>query len=136
MTSDGRCGSTAHRLDAARRGLVRVHKALIDMERLRYERAHGRIENAGVLLRLAIEDPAFAWVRPLSALIIRMDAVLADSDSAAPAEVAVLIEQARRLLRPDPEGSEFSSRYDEAMQASPDVVIAHGAALALLESVH
>jgi hypothetical protein len=124
------------RLEAARRGLVRVHKTLIDVERVRYERQHGRIDSAGRLLQLVINDPAFAWVRPLSALIVRMDALLADDDSVTAGEVEALIDHARRLLRPDPDGPEFAQSYDRAIQASPDVVLAHGAALALLESVH
>lgn len=124
------------RLDAARRGLVGVHKALIDDERVRYERAHGRVESAGTLLQLVIEDPAFAWVRPLSSLIVRMDAALADGQATTAEDVDALIDQARRLLRPDAQGPDFARQYDEAMQRSPDVVIAHGSALALLESVH
>jgi len=124
------------RLDAARRGLVQLHKALIDVERVRYERAHGRIESAGRLLHLVINDAAFAWVRPLSALIVRMDAHLAGDEPIGAAEVDALIDHARRLLRPDPEGAEFAQAYDRAIQASPDVVLAHGAALAMLESVH
>jgi hypothetical protein len=124
------------RLEAARRGLVRVHKTLIDVERVRYERQHGRIDSAGRLLQLVINDPAFAWVRPLSALIVRMDALLADDDSVTAGEVEALIDHARRLLRPDPDGPEFAQSYDRSIQASPDVVLAHGAALALLESVH
>ena len=124
------------RLDAARRGLVRVHKALIDVERVRYERAHGRIENPARLLQLVIHDPGFAWVRPLSSLIVRMDALLADADELNATDVEALIEHTRRLLRPDPEGPEFARSYDRAIQEAPDVVLAHGAALALLESVH
>lgn len=124
------------RLDSARKGLVRVHKTLIDLERVRYEKVHGRVENTGRLLQLLLEDPAFGWVRPLSSLIVRMDAVLADEAALQPAEVAPLVDEARRYLRPDPEGAEFARRYDQAIQESPDVVLAHGAALALLESVH
>jgi hypothetical protein len=127
-------------LDAARRGLMGVHKALIDVERVRYERVHGRVVHAGALLTLVIDDPSFAWVRPLSSLIVRMDALLAgggaaEADAYGP-EAAALIDQARQLLRPDAEGSEFARQYEQAMQASPDVVLAHGAALALLEPVH
>jgi hypothetical protein len=65
-----------------------------------------------------------------------MDALLADDDSVTAGEVEALIDHARRLLRPDPDGPEFAQSYDRAIQASPDVVLAHGAALALLESVH
>lgn len=124
------------RLDAARRGLVGVHKALIELERVRYERAHGRIETAGQLLQLVINDATFAWVRPLSSLIVRMDAVLAEDGDLSAGDVDALIDHARRQLRPDPEGPEFARLYDRAIQESPDVVLAHGAALTLLESVH
>lgn len=124
------------RVDGARRGLVRVHKALIDAEQVRYERTHGRVDSAGRLLQLVINDPTFAWVRPLSSLIVRMDALLADAGELQAVDVDALIEHARRLLRPDPDGSEFARFYDRALQESPDVVLAHGAALTLLESVH
>lgn len=124
------------RVDAARRGLVGVHKALIDAERIRYERVHGRVDSAGQFLQLVIADPAFAWVRPLSALIVRMDAALADPEPVAASDVDLLLEHARSLLRPDAEGEEFARLYHRAIQESPDVVLAHGAALALLEAVH
>ncbi len=124
------------RVAAARRGLMQVHKSLIDVERIRYERTHGRIDGSGQLLQLVINDPAFEWVRPLSALIARMDAMLADAESLAAADVEGLLEEARRLLRPDAEGDEFAQLYARAIQESPDVVLAHGAALTLLEAVH
>lgn len=124
------------RIEAARRGLMQVHRAIIDAERLRYERVHGRVDGAGRLLQLVINDPAFAWVRPLSSLIVRMDTLLAEEGTLDSDEVDALIEQARRHLRPDAAGSEFARLYDRAIQESPDVVLAHGAALSLLESVH
>lgn len=124
------------RLDAARRGLVGLHKALIDAERIRYERSHGRIDSSGAFLRLVIDDPAFVWVRPLSALIVRMDALLAAEEPPAVTDVDGLLDEARALLRPDSEGDEFARLYDRAIQESPDVVVAHGAALARLEAVH
>lgn len=123
------------RLESARRGLAGVHKALIDVERIRYERSHGRVDSPGQYLQLVIADPAFAWVRPLSALMVRLDA-MSGADEVAATDVEAIVEEARRLLRPDPEGGEFAQRYDRAIQESPDVVLAHGAALALLEAVH
>src|SRR5690606_9579306 len=50
------------RVAAARRGLMQVQKSLIDVERIRYERTHGRIDGSGQLLQLVINDPAFEWV--------------------------------------------------------------------------
>src|SRR5829696_4759008 len=53
------------RLRAIRVALLPLHKTLVDAERSRYERAHGRIESAQRALRLLIEDPWFAWIQPL-----------------------------------------------------------------------
>src|SRR4051812_41675850 len=61
------------RFDRVHQGLIVVHKQLLDHERIRYERQHGRIPSAGEFLRLAIEDPWFAWFRPLTALITQID---------------------------------------------------------------
>ena len=49
-------------LDDAHAGLIRVHKALIDHERDRYELAKGRIPGAGEFLQILIHDPWFALV--------------------------------------------------------------------------
>lgn len=124
------------RLESARRGLAGVHKALIDVERIRYERTHGRVDSPGQYLQLVIADPAFAWVRPVSSLMLRLDAMLGEAETLSAPEVEAIVEDARRLLRPDPDGDEFARLYDRAIQESPDVVLAHGAALALLEAVH
>src|SRR4029434_1345099 len=62
---------------ALRTALLTLHKAVLDAERLRYERAHGPIENPGQALRLVMEDPWFTWLQPLAELIIQADERLA-----------------------------------------------------------
>ena len=54
-------------LDDVRVGLLRIHKALLDDARIRYEREQGRIEGSGALLQLVLNDPWFAWLHPLEA---------------------------------------------------------------------
>src|SRR5258706_12368031 len=56
-----------------RHSILELHKALLDAQRIRYEREHGRIQSAGELLGLVLEHPTFAWLRQLSALIARLD---------------------------------------------------------------
>src|SRR5690349_1128524 len=56
------------RLDLAHGGLLRVHKALLDHERVRYERERGRVGGPGEFLQIVINDPWFAWLRPVSEL--------------------------------------------------------------------
>ena len=63
------------RLTAVRHGLLELHKALLDAERERYERTHGKV-TAGKMLQLAFQDPQFAWLRSMSELIVRIDELL------------------------------------------------------------
>jgi len=114
-------------LEDVRRALLRVHKALLEDARIRYEREQGRIEGSGALLRLVLNDPWFDWLHPLSELVVQMDELLAADDPKANDGFA-LLGQARALLRPDAAGDGFQRRYHRAIQDAPDVLIAHVAA--------
>ena len=107
--------SVRQQLDEVRRGLLRVHKALLDDARIRYEREQGRIEGSGALLRLVLNDPWFAWLHPLSGLVVQIDELLA-SDEPTTADGEALLNQARALLRPDATGEGFQRRYHRAIQ--------------------
>ncbi len=114
-------------LEDVRRVLLRVHKALLDDARIRYERESGRIEGSGVFLRLVLTDPWFDWLHPLSGLVVQIDELLAAEEAKA-ADGEALLAQARALLRPDAAGDGFQRRYHRAVQDAPDVLIAHVAA--------
>jgi hypothetical protein len=111
-------------LEDVRRGLLRVHKALLEDARIRYEREQGRIEGSGALLRLVLNDPWFAWLHPLSGLVVQIDELLA-ADEPTRADGEDLLNQARSLMRPDANGEGFAKRYHRAIQDVPDVLIAH-----------
>lgn len=111
-------------LDDVRRGLLRVHKALLEDARIRYEREQGRIEGSNALLQLVLNDPWFAWLQPLSGLVVQIDELLA-ADAPTVSDGEALLEQARMLLRPDENGEGFQRRYHRAIQDVPDVLIAH-----------
>ena len=51
-----------------RQALLRLHKTLLDWERTAYDRVHGRT-TGHPLLQAILNDPQFAWLRPLSELI-------------------------------------------------------------------
>jgi hypothetical protein len=61
--------TTIAKLDTLRHALLRLHKTLLDAQRVRYEREHGRVESTGELLDLVLRDASFEWLRVLSALI-------------------------------------------------------------------
>ena len=111
-------------LEDVRRGLLRVHKALLDDARIRFEREQGRIEGSNALLQLVLNDPWFAWLHPLSGLVVQIDELLA-ADAPTTGEGDALVAQARMLLRPEENGEGFQRRYHRAIQDVPDVLIAH-----------
>jgi hypothetical protein len=117
------------RLDAARDALLSVHKALLDYERARYERTMGPIESAGRLLQLVIHDPWFAWLHPMTELVVQIDELVTAKEPVTPGAAEALLEQAKQMFQPADEGDEFQDHYHEAMQQAPAVVLAHAEAL-------
>jgi hypothetical protein len=124
-------------LATIRNSLLALHKILLELERVRYERANGRVNDMFQLLNLTINDPAFAWLRPLSALIVQIDEKLDDKDEPMTSgEAAAVRKEIRELLTPSQVGSDFQRNYHWALQESPDVVISHRSVLQLLTTKH
>ncbi|MGH7231977.1 MAG: hypothetical protein ACREJU_11560 [Nitrospiraceae bacterium] len=113
------------RLRDLRQGLLRLHKTLLESERVSFERFRGRVASSGEFLQLVITDPWFAWLHPLSELLVQIDEALEANDPLTLGDVQDLISQARKLLTPSEEGDGFEKRYYEALQREPDVVLAH-----------
>ena len=111
-------------LDRLRDALLRLHKTLLDAQRVRYEREHGRIESRGELLELVLEHPSFEWLRVLSALMARLDELDALDDKDVSEDVLGVINKLRTLVRF--EGNEgFTAPYREIIEAVPDALVAH-----------
>ena len=118
---------TRGQLTMARSDLLRVHRALLNVERTRYEKVHGRIANNGLFLQLVIGDPWFDWLRPMGQMVLLIDERMEDKD--APLEVAeakALLARARELLRADAAGDAFQRLYFQALQLSADLAVLHG----------
>jgi hypothetical protein len=116
--------------------LLRLHKALLDDERVSYERVHGRIPSNGAFLQLALNDAWFAWLRPLSQSIAKLDELSESDDAASREAIPALLVSVQTLLIPMEEGEGFSRQYHDALQRSPDVVLAHAAVrTALMQSM-
>lgn len=125
-------GNERERLERARSSLLLLHAALLQEERIRYERERGRIEGSGALLQLVIHDPWFAWLHPISEVITQIDELLDETEPAAPSLGATLLAQVRDLLRPDATGDAFRRRYYELVQDAPAVALAHAEARKVL----
>lgn len=112
--------------------LVRLHKALLDDERVAYERVHGRIPANGTFLQLVLNDAWFAWLRPLSQFMAKLDELSEEDEPSTGEDISAVIASVRTLLTPTAEGEGFGRQYYEALQRSPDVVLEHAAVRALL----
>ena len=119
------------RLLDLRTRLVELHKLLLDDQRRAYEAAHGRTVSSGELFQLVVHHEEFAWLRALSGLISEIDAAL-DEAGDVPAAVRdrTFREQTRGLLRSSGDGP-FETNYRDALQRSPDAVMAHAAVIKL-----
>jgi len=135
MGEDGLSEKTRDELKNLRHGMLRLHKLLLDTERIGFERARGKISNSYEFLQLALKDPWFDWLHRLSELIVEVDEALdtLNSDKAASEEDGkALIDRIRQLLSPSESGSEFQKNYFLALQQSPDVVLLHSELMKLL----
>lgn len=119
-------------LDQLRRALLRLHKALLDDERVSYERVYGRISTNGEFLQLVLGHAWFAWLRPLSQLVAQLDELGEIEDASTPAEITAMMASVRTLITPTEEGDGFGRHYYDALQRAPDVGLAHAAVRALL----
>jgi hypothetical protein len=107
-----------------RKSLLHLHKILLDWERSAYERIHGRVSSSE-LLKAIVEDPQFAWLRPISSLIVRIDETVDAEPQEGGVDVEALVARAREVTAADEAGAPNAQRYHTALQEHPDAVFAH-----------
>ena len=123
--------ATRQQLQDLRNALLHLHKSLVDSERVSYEQTVGAIPSPNHFLKLLTTDPWFAWLQPLSQLIVTMDETLESKDPVKDADAHALIKQSKLLLVASEEGEGFARHYFDALQRDPDVVMAHADAARL-----
>ena len=108
--------------------LLRLHKILIESERAVYEKSVEPIRSPNHFFQLLTNDPWFAWLRPISQLIVAIDETLDDKETLTQASVDAVMHQSVFLVIPAENGGEFGQRYVAALQRDPRVVLAHAQA--------
>jgi hypothetical protein len=123
-----------------RHSVLDLHKVLLDAQRIRYEREHGRIATSGEFLGLVLEHPAFAWLRTLSALIARIDEWI-EEQAEAPGKpekpgdgLSELVGALRSLIAREGGHATFSAPYWAMVNDEPAVLVEHVKLWRLLES--
>jgi hypothetical protein len=113
------------RLQELRDALLDLHKTLLDSERAVYETKVGPIKSPHHFFQLVSSDSWFAWLRPISQLIVAMDEALDADEPLTGDSVDMLMNESVFLLLPAERGGEFGERYMAALQRDPHVVLAH-----------
>ena len=124
------------RLSAVRNALLNLHKALVDAERLTYEKTFGGIKSRNHFLQLLTRDPWFAWLHPLSQLIVSMDEALDEKERLTAEAVEALVKESSVLLVASEGGEGFSRHYFDALQNDPTVVMAHADMTKVVKSLN
>jgi len=121
------------RLEKVRHALLALHKALVDSERASYEQTMGVIQSPNHFLQLLTRDPWFAWLQPISHLIVSMDEALDMKEPPGAAAIEALLKETKVLLVPSESGEGFSRHYFDALQRDPNVILAHREVTKLFE---
>ena len=116
-----------------RQALMKLHKVLLDWERRGYERIHGR-QSSHDMLQVLLSDSQFAWLRPISQLIVRIDELLSEPTPPMRNDVDAIVAAVRTLTSPNESGNIYERRYDMALQQLPDAVVAHGDVRGLIKT--
>ena len=118
-------------LSELRLRLLRLHKLLLEVERIAYEQVQGSVSK-GKLLQLVISDDQFAWLHRLSQLIVQIDELQQADEPITVETFETFLADVRALLTPSESGDDFATKYDAALQQNPDVVLAHADVVTLL----
>ena len=102
--------------------LMPMHRALIDAAKEEYAAAVGPIGGPNHLLQLLQENEFFAWLRPMTSLIVDIDS-LSRTDFER-ADVDALVARVERLFGNGADAA-FSARYLPMLQREIDVAAGH-----------
>ena len=118
---------TPTQLRTLRDHLLTIHKALLDAERGKYEKAYGPMRSPGEMLQLVLSNEHFAWLRSYSGLIVRIDEWLA-ADDVPEGEAEAFWDEAIVLTTPAATADESAAgRYRLFLDEVPKVATEHAA---------
>jgi hypothetical protein len=124
---------TAAQLKVLRDRLLQLHKTLLDSDRAAYERAYGPVGSSGEWLQLVLGHEHFAWLRPFSGLIVRIDEWLA-GEQRREVELTAVMKEADRLTLISASTEERALRYRKSIDRSADVAVAHASVRDILDN--
>src|SRR5262245_13431496 len=106
---------SAEKLKNARNLLLKLHKAMLDLERSIYEGIHGKL-NATEFLNILLEDEDFAWLRKFSMLIVEIDEMFDLKEGMTNDMVDANLKKVRELVEMKEDDEYFRAKYQFALQ--------------------
>ncbi len=103
------------------KALLPLHRLLIDAAKEDYAFAVAPVKPAQ-LLQLLTDDPFFAWLKPVTGLIVDIDEMTRKDFEVS--EVAAIADRVDRLFGPNAEEA-FGSQYVPMLQRNVDIAIGH-----------
>lgn len=126
--------SSKSKLDRMAAAMRTLHKALIDQTQREYERSHGKVTSPYTLFTLVTSDPAFAWLQPMTRLIVEMEDLIGRKEKPpTEAEVAEMRKRIDGLLVAA--GQPFSDKYLGLVQSTPEIAVENGKLHATLKGL-
>jgi hypothetical protein len=126
------------RLDELTHALRPLHKALVDVVQLEWEKTHPPIAGPVQLFQLLTQDPFFLWLHPLSALMAEVDELYDQKEPVDRKSVTALRLSLEALVGDQgkvPPPDSFVARYLAILQDVPEVVLAHAKLRRILDSL-
>ena len=111
-------------LKKARLQMLQLHKVLIDIEKLEFEKTHGEI-TSGQFLNLLINDQSFNWLRNFSTMIVGVDEMLDLDDGYTELMIETHLSNMRNLLNLVTHDEEFKEKYTHSLRTNPEIAVKH-----------
>ncbi len=121
--------TTRARLDQVSKALLRLHKSLMDDERIIYETVNGPVTSPHEMFRLVTTHQQFTWLGKISSLVALMDEATSVRRPATEAVAQGLLDEAVILLSLKTEDQTFVERLRRVLKRSPDAKANHEEAL-------
>ena len=125
--------NNAELLKNARNLLLKLHKAMVDLEREMYEGIHGK-QTPGQFLNLLLEDEDLEWLRKFSMLIVEIDEMFDLKTEVTDEMVDANITKVRELVAMSETDDYFKAKYQFALQRDPNAAGLHSQLKGLLKT--
>lgn len=125
---------TKARAKSVSKGMLSLHKVLLDQAKEEYEMRNGKISSVNVYFQLVIDDPHFAWLRKMSSLIALLDEAISIRRGASEEEAIALLGEAEILLNFKDADEDFNNKFQGALTLNREAVIIYNETVRTFET--